>query len=424
MTIEFLPVNPRQRDVSPLLVRSLTSCFSVEGSIAFWTLPIDALGGKLLNALRRADSTFCVDMQWPTDFKKLARYAKVIRENRESPALYICLRKSPARDRNDVVSLLHTKLLLFNMGNRQWEIWIGSHNFTGNALQGRNLEAGIRIVGQADEPQFGTLLNQVQTYLRYIRTLCLPFDPDQLTYYQTMRGEVDATALIAQLKAMINESNIIVRRVLSLQCELADRLANQTIILLGNLTEELAAIRFRNRGGSPVAVRVKDVNTGQVYTYKAYLRANDLINNEPSIDVSFNQRRWAVRQVRIKGEAIAPPILQQARNVDAQLIRSNSYYVNVEILEQESGHAYIDYYTYPETDTAKLWRTEYEDVTGQVQLDYTLSPDQLLKDNDTFVSQVPVERAEELASIRPSVWTEDFEDGLLEKRIIVFGRPK
>lgn len=415
MIIKFLPDDKRRRDVSPALRQVLINCRSVTGSVAFWTLPTDALGGHLLNALCKSGSWICVDLHI-TNLKRLADYVTVIQQTRLEPALYLYVKKHSTQNRDEVASLLHTKLLLFDIGNGRSEIWVGSHNFTRQALHGGNLEAGIRVIGQDDEPEFRALLNQVKEYLACIKNNCWAFDPAKLTLYESLRGDLDDKNLVGRLKAMIQESEIIVSRVLTLNSAPADRLSNQTIILMGNLTEELSAIRFRNRGGSLVILRVRDINTGRIYTYRALLRANDLIDNVPSFDVSFNQRRWAVRTVSVKGEAIKPPLLQQVRNVDAKLIRSNRYYVNVEIQELAGNDGSIDYFTYPETDTTKLWCFESSDDIGRTNWAFPLTQ---LEDGPLF-TLVPVDRAEALADIRPIEWGEGFRDGLLDKQIIVF----
>ncbi|GAB3049009.1 phospholipase D-like domain-containing protein [Spirosoma pulveris] len=425
MNIEFLPEDVRHRDVTPQLIRSLTSCYSVEGSIAFWTLGVDALSGKLLQALSRAGSAVYVDMQWPTNFGKLAQYVEKLNKTRATPVFYICLRKHQGDARNEVVSLLHTKILLFNLGDRQWEIWIGSHNFTEQALRGRNLEGSIRITGKADEPQFGTLIKQVRAYLDYIRNLCEPFDPNKIIFYEVLRGDIDKEGLkerfARELAARIAVEEILISRVLSLRSENAHDLSDQTIIILGNLFDELSIIRQRNRGGSPVFLRVKDSKTGAIFTYEGRMRAFDNIDNFPSSNVSFNQRRWAVRTVSYKGEKITPPLLKPAQDVGQNLIETNRYYVNVEIvrlIEEE----FIGYYTYPETDTKKLWRPQREPRTP-VDFD-PLTYARKSVGPVAPVSLVPVEDAEELASIRPINWTKDFIDGILERRVIVIGRNK
>ena len=426
MTIEFLPGDIRHRDVTPLLMRSLTSCYSVEGSIAFWTLPVDVLAGRLLSSLAKSSSTICVDMQEPTNFRRLSQFVEKLRETRLTPVFYICLRKNPGSNRSsEVVSLLHTKILLFNLGNNQWEVWIGSHNFTLQALQGRNLEGSIRIVGKADDPQFSVLLSQVRTYLDYIRNLCEPFDPAKITYYETLRGDINKEELKArlgrELAAQIAIEEIIISRVLTLQSKDAHNLADETIIILGNLFDELSIIRQRNRGGSPVFLRVKDSETGLIFTYEGRMRAFDNIDNFPSSNVSFNKRRWAVRTVTHKGEEITPPLLRPAQNVGQDLIKTNRYYVNVEVV-QLIENEFIGYYSYPETDTTVLWRPqrepdEYMDIGFITQ-------NRMASERRGPVSLVPVDQAEELASIRPLDWSGDFIDGLLERRIIVFGKRK
>lgn len=419
MTIEFLPGDARYRDVTPQLIRSLTLCYSVEGSIAYWTLPTDALGGKLLKALSKAGSSICVDLQSPTKLRHLAEYTQELAKTRDKPTIYLHVEKQAARKGEDVASLLHTKLLLFNMGNQAWEIWIGSHNFTNRALYGDNLEAGVRIVGRSDEAQFAPLLNDVKTYLQYIRSHCQPFDSSQLTQYESLQGSLDDKSLIERLKAQIKQSNIIVHRVLTIKSKAADQLANQTIILMGNLPEELSAIRFRNRGGTPVYVRAKDIDTGIVYTYKAFLRANDSIDNVPSSDVRFNQRRWALRQVNRKNERTKPPTLQELRDVDTELIKTNKYYVNVQIVGQEAPSTNVDYYTYPETDLSKLWRISPEG-NFRPRLQITGYNDSSTPEVKPPMRLVPVANAEELTQVQPIVWGDNFEDRPLDKQVLVF----
>lgn len=426
MTVEFLPSDIENRNVTHLLSYALSACYSVEGSIAFWTLGIDAINGDLLDALSRVGSSICVDMQFPTNFHKLARFEKEISKRKNSPAVFICLRKHQNDTRNETVSLLHTKILLFELGNKEWEIWVGSHNFTANALVGRNLEGSIRIQGSSEDPKFADLLAQVRQYLTYIKTLCEPFDPLKITFYEVMRGDIDKSGLKKRFEQEIADRIIIeetiISRVLTFQCKDANSLSAQTIILLGNLYDELALLRHRNRGGSPVFLRIRDSDTGVIYTYEGKIRNFDNIDTVPSYNVSFNQRRWAVRNVYFKGEVCKPPILKPSANIGKKIISENSYYINVEVIRQVDNE-FIGYYTYPETDPTKLWRLEQESVVD-TNLPSVFSKELLPLDNPSSALLVPVNHAEELASIRSIDWTIDYMDGILERRILVFGKYK
>jgi HKD family nuclease len=426
MDIEFLPTSGIQRNISNQLIESLKSCQAVKASVAFWSLDVQALGGRLLQALQKPESELYVDMQWPTDFTKLSDFYENIKLKSPSPTLFICLRKHRDTEGSGLSGLLHTKLLLFDMGRGYWEIWVGSHNFTQKAISGINLEASLRIKGNISDSRFKELVQQVEEYLRYIRKLCQPFDPQKVFLYESLRKTRSDKELLEILESMLSEDvivdNIIIRRILTLKSKEADKLAGQTIILLGNLSKELSYITYRNRGGKPILLRVRDIKTDQEYTYIAKLRPFDTIDNDPSKNVSFNDRRWAVRKVKSKGQKIDPPVLEPAQDVTKALIETNKYYVNFDIGDI-LNHEVIRYYTYPETDTAKLWRIDPE--TSPIEEIDLLG---LRGSEKNWVElpeyMIPVENAEQLTSIHPVEWGDYFVDGLLERRIVVLGKPK
>ncbi len=422
MNINFLPSNIVDRNITGRLQVSLETCKSVTGSIAYWSLGIGAINHQLLRALGKPNSSMCVDLQWPTDLKNIAGIVNSLREYTDIPVMYICLRKNLYS--RETVSKLHTKLLVFDMGDGNWEIWTGSHNFTDAALKGGNLEAMILIQGHVDDPQFEQILCEVQDYLTGILRFCEPFDPQKIAYYEALRGTPND-------KNLVNAQDYVIARVLSLRSELADQLAGETIILLGNLSEELSHIQSRNRGGSEVYLRIKDIDSGIVYTYKAKIRPSDLIDNASSSNVSFNDRRWAVRKASRKGQSIAPPILQDKINVDNRLIRDNKYYINIELKELIEKNIHVTYYTYPDVKQTALWREE-ADFQSEPDFDLHLLLGQANSIMDSKYlterktkkranhSLVPVENAVELTRARPIEWTDHFEDGLFDKQIIVF----
>ncbi len=409
MTIDLLPSSPTNRSVYDLLADTLSNCQSVRGSIAFWTLPVGALGRQLFSALCRPESSICVDFHIPTNFDHLTDFVQQIRGHRVSPSLFVFLKKAVKSNNSDSPVMLHTKILLFDMGNQNWQIWIGSHNFTGNALHGLNLEGSICIKGSSDEPGFCDLLIKIKSYLIYIQSLCEHFDPERVPVYKSLRGEdVD-----------INIADSLIRRILTLQSEAANSLAGQTIILLGNLREELGSIRSKNRGGSLVLLRVRDVITKKQYTYEAYLRATDYVDNVASSDVVFKQRRWAYREIEKKSQKISPPFLQPSQDVDNQLIERSGYYVNIQIIGLVNKGEKVSYFTYPETNSDNLWEPvrRFAEETHVSMPDFD---DHFRNADADFAYQVPRQDVEELISISPIEWTDDFIDGILEKQIVVF----
>ena len=380
MTIDFLPSSPTSRSVSHLLMDSLSNCLSVQGSVAFWKLPTDVLDRQLFWALCRPESFICVDFHIPTNFEYLAEFVEQIRSHRDFPSLFIFLRKAGKSNDGDSPVMLHTKILLFDMGNQNWQIWVGSHNFTRSALFGLNLEGSLCVKGNNNEPQFTELLAKIKSYLIYIQSLCEPFDPNRIPVYKALRGEKEEN----------DTDDSIVRRILTLQSEYAHSLAEQTIIMLGNLPEELGVISRKNRGSSPIFLRIRDVETKKEYTYKAYLRATDYVDNVASFDVIFNQRRWVFREVTTKGQEITPPLLKATQNVGPELIGKSRYYVNIEIIELMNDGRKVSYFTHPETNTDNLWEPvrRFTDKAPTFTADYHVP---IWETDASFTYQVPAE---------------------------------
>lgn len=428
MTVEFLPFFSSPRSITDELSLALAKSHSVTGSVAFWTLPPDFLAGNLLDALSRQGSSVCVDFQRPTDFTKLTDWVKRLSRFRTDPVIYLCVRQAAtSRTEQESTGLLHTKIWLFDMGSGAWEIWVGSHNATRSALEGLNLEGTVCIRGHASEPDFQPLLDRVRAYLTYIRRCCEPFDPGRILVYQSLRGDVneaDLKNLLSDwLSARIGIEHIFIGRVLSFQGDSVDNLAGSTIILLGNLAEELSFIRHLNRGGSPVFVRILERSTGLQHHYEGRMRASDVIDDAFSENVAFNQRRWAVRRATRAGQAVEPPVLQEIRDVNRSLIHENSYFLNVKLIKRlsQSGRD-VWYYTYPETNPSRLWRTVRPERPYQRLDDWGLLETNVYS-AESEPYQVPVENVTDLVHLLPVTWSAGFSDALLERRVVIVGKP-
>lgn len=428
MTVDFLPAVATSRSIASEFKAALQTCQSVTGCVAFWTLAPDAFGGALVSALSKPGSSVCVDFQKPTDFEKLTAWHHQLSFARPDPVVHLCVRQSTTlRSEQDSIGLLHTKIWLFDLGDGQYDVWVGSHNATRSAMEGFNLEGTVRVSGHASEPEFLPLLERVGVYLSYIREQCRPFNPNDVVLYQSLRGEVNETLLNTLLRETlfgkrIAIESILIGRVLSFQGDNVGNLAGQTLILLGNLTRELSYIRSLNRGGSAVYVRILERGTQVQHHYEGRIRPSDFIDNEFSKNVAFNQRRWAVRRASRVGQATEPPVLNDVRDVNRQLIHGNRYYLNVELTRHLAVEGQeVWYYSYPETDPSRLWRTVLPEERYRPLEDFGF-PVSNVYGSELHPFQIPVVNAEELVRLRPVPWSQVVADQLLERRFVVIGR--
>lgn len=75
--------------------------------------------------------------------------------------------------------MMHSKVYLLDMGDGQAAAFVGSHNLTGFALQGKNGEAGVLLEGPANAPQLVALRQHVDEAVRQ----AVPYDPGMKEAY-------------------------------------------------------------------------------------------------------------------------------------------------------------------------------------------------------------------------------------------------
>ncbi len=85
--------------------------------------------------------------------------------------------------------MLHSKIYLNDGDDREYSAFIGSVNVTGYAIEGRNAEAGVLMVGPKSDPQYG----RINSALNGIKAQAIAFDsaaiPTYLDWYRCiLRG--------------------------------------------------------------------------------------------------------------------------------------------------------------------------------------------------------------------------------------------
>ncbi len=144
---------------------SLSDCKKNNGflqiCVAFWSNDQDYFGkGLLVDVLKHEKSLVCVDIHEPTDIEEFNRMSAAGVEN-----LYIFLyqRQKPCPS----PPLLHSKVFLFDFGNNDAEIWIGSQNMTKAAFED-NLEATTILRTKSGS----SLYEAVHKYISEVRDIC------------------------------------------------------------------------------------------------------------------------------------------------------------------------------------------------------------------------------------------------------------
>jgi hypothetical protein len=133
-----------------------------------------------------AQCRLCFTVQWPTDLKAVSRLSRRLGEN-----LRIFLGpKKPVEPGSDVTPMLHSKVAFTDNGDGTCTAFVGSHNWTENALHGHNAEASLRIECKSSDPIAKAIRNHLDRCADDLR--CVPFDPNDLDFYKTLQRELSS----------------------------------------------------------------------------------------------------------------------------------------------------------------------------------------------------------------------------------------
>lgn len=279
----LLPSDPHHRSILADLNDTIHRAEALYGSICFWSIGPDVLPG-LATLLSRPDS-FCVaDIHLPTKIDNLHLFHK------QGASLYLFFKElRPQRpDAYLQRHLLHTKMLLFDLPDGAAELWVGSHNFTKQALKGINREASLVIPCQ----QGDAIYTQAREYILSILhdPDCRRFDPSQIDTYKRLQG----------LPPDETEGGVYVLPVSWHSNELAD-LTQQVILLAGNDSREAAQFAALSSALSndraQLAVQAFDLDGGPVRKFTAVIHNQGIISpaDPATYEIAFGQRRLASR---------------------------------------------------------------------------------------------------------------------------------
>jgi hypothetical protein len=151
----------------------------VEAAVAFVTMPGVRTFLKLVPKRSvRQKSRFVASIRWPTDLDALGKLAAKM-----PGRVYIHRGYFLPEEGNHDRSLMHSKTVYIESAQGDVHILVGSHNWTGQALDGNNLEASVYVQCSYGDPFAG----QVRTHIDRCVAESEVFDVSRLDDYKAIQ---------------------------------------------------------------------------------------------------------------------------------------------------------------------------------------------------------------------------------------------
>lgn len=272
---------------------------TLRAAVAFWTVRKEDVNEDLTRALS-GNGFLCVDLQWPTDIEAVAGLKLA------GADVWLHLARANAQ-RGEGKShtqrhLLHTKILLFDLWGGGSELWVGSHNWTGRALSGLNIEASVVFRLSRES----ALYRDSERLLLQIKGACEAFNPELIDDYHGWQGDGGDG----------DDDGATERPVLMLRARDAAKLGGKVVSLFGKRDENY---RDFMRVGEEVIVDVEDRDTKATSLYLASIRVAGLIEDAP---VSHEEQLHAFA----KGDR---PLVLGPERPDSKLVDKARFWVSV-----------------------------------------------------------------------------------------------
>lgn len=308
------PRHPHRRSIIGQLNRSLEQAQALYASVCFWSIGTGVLSDCLQELLARPGSFCIADIHPPTNVDKLNLFHQL-----GSRVFLFFKELQPDKPAAHLQRhLLHTKMLLFDLPDGRAELWVGSHNFTRQALKGINREATLVLPCDQND----MLYQRAMAYLHSILQDddCHPFNPDLLDTYKRLQGlpkdEMESGPYFLPVAWDSTEM---------------PTLALQLILLVGPDPQEYAQFGNLDREDSQLAIRAHDLAGGPVRYFSAevYTKGRIVPADPSSYDIEFGERNLAVRN-GTQLPLVAPAAQAHSRDT----LRRFRYHVSIRILHE------------------------------------------------------------------------------------------
>lgn len=308
------PHHPHRRSIISQLNQSLEQAEALYASVCFWSIGPGVLSHCLEELLARPGSFCIADIHPPTNVDRLHQFQEL------GSRVYLFFKElQPTKPAAHLQRhLLHTKMLLLDMPDGHAELWVGSHNFTKQALRGVNREATLVLPCYQNDALYGQALTYLHSILQ--DEDCRPFDPNLLDTYKRLQGlpkdEIESGPYFLPVAWDSTEMST---------------LAQQLILLVGPDSQEYAQFGNLDREGSQLAIRAHDLAGGPIRYFAAKVYSKGPIEpaDPGSYDIEFGERNLAVRN-GTQLPLVAPAVLVHSRDT----LRRFRYHVSIRILHE------------------------------------------------------------------------------------------
>jgi len=269
---------------------------SIQGAVAYWTLPLDAFDPTFVRALAHPESFLCCDIHGPTSIDCLSSL-RIERAN-VYLHLYQLVGKNDVSDAKGMPdNLMHSKVYIFDDGSNTVQLWVGSHNATSRAMLGINFECAV--LTSVDKSS--QVYHQVMQHLNAIRRSSVLFNLDDVGLYRSLQGGWGADGFIE----VIDSTNM-------------DPPIGTEIGIFGNITKDHQQLK---KVGKRLYLALNEPSTGKETFFHAQITQSGVLNG----GLKFGDRRFALRfEPKI-------PTLRAISQVTSDVLRQASYFVTLKI---------------------------------------------------------------------------------------------
>jgi hypothetical protein len=180
MKLQFFDSKPR-RTLEPELRSLVLHARRLDAAVAFVTRPGTALIRQYVKSNPSGTARLVASVRFPTDLQELAKV-----EDDFPGTVFLHTGFLTPREEDAERGQFHSKIALLEFDDVERCVVIGSHNWTGNALQGHNLEAGMILRGQESDP----IVIQVREHIDACIADSEPFQRERLRFYETIQREL------------------------------------------------------------------------------------------------------------------------------------------------------------------------------------------------------------------------------------------
>lgn len=264
------------------LAESANRALCLRAAVAYWCLAPERVSEFIVPRLK-SPGFLCVDLHLPTNVDLLCAMQVA------GAGVYLHM-LHPAAGPGSALGLpphlLHTKTLLFDFPDERAELWVGSHNWTGRAVFGLNVEASLVVRLRRDSKLYVDSL----ALLERIRSTCRLLDPKRAEYYKWLQGNQ-----LEGQKVWLTDATHPV----------PESLSGKKLTTFGENDTEFRAIK---KVDTPVVVTVKA--TGSATTVRLFGRVTDA-GRTRNAGVDFGDRLYTTSRSGYPPPVVGPEVPPQ-----------------------------------------------------------------------------------------------------------------